>query len=110
MRTQRQVLRAARRVGLSRVRGSPRVPLSARSLPLLRRSSRLPRPFPGQRSRRPPLHPPHDRRCSHEPRLPLVHGEGRGLERGGRDSAGRGVGKAYDWWAGAGHRWVGGML
>lgn len=44
-------------------------------------SSRLPRPFPGQRSRT-PLRPPPDRRCSHEPRLPLVHGEGRGLEQG----------------------------
>lgn len=57
MRTQRQVLRAARWVGLSRVRGSPRVPLSARLLPLLLRSSRLPRLFPGQRSRRSPCAP-----------------------------------------------------
>lgn len=45
-------------------------------------SSRLPHRFQGNGVGDPPLRPPHDRRCSHEPRLPLVHGEGRGLERG----------------------------
>lgn len=74
MRTQRQVLRAARRVELSRVPGSPRVPLSVRFLPLLRRSSRFPRPFPGQRSRRPP---PHDRGAVMSPASPWC------TERGG---------------------------
>lgn len=58
MRTQRQVRRVAGRVALSRVRRSPRVPLSARLLPSLRRSSRLPRPFPEQRSRRTPPRAP----------------------------------------------------
>lgn len=45
-------------------------------------SSRLPGHFQGNEVGDPPLRPPHDRWCSHEPRLPLVHGEGRGLERG----------------------------
>lgn len=110
MRTQRQVRRAAGQVGLSPVRGSPWVPLSARILPSL--SSQLSPPTAVSRATESetPCDPPPDRRCSHEPRLPLVHGEGRGLEQGGRDSTGRGVGKAYGWWAGAGHRWAEGLL
>lgn len=66
--------------------------------------------FQGNEVGDPLLRPPHDRRCSHEPRLPLVHGEGRGLERGGRDSTGRGVGETYGWWARAGRTWAGGTL